>query len=65
MRLISPQILIPLSRDCKPRLDFLIMYKNGLVKKIRLISKLMTSQLGKQLQYTYCPISQEVKAIRQ
>ena len=29
-------------------LDFLVMYKNGLIKKIRLTSKFMTSQPGKQ-----------------
>ena len=28
-------------------------------------SKFMTSQTGKQVKYTYCPISQEVKVIRQ
>ena len=28
--------------------DFLVMYKNGLIRKIRLISKYMTSQQGKQ-----------------
>ena len=27
-------------------LDFLVMYKNGLISKVRLISKLMTSQSG-------------------
>ena len=29
-------------------LDFLIIYKNGLIRKIRLVLKLMTSQLGRQ-----------------
>ena len=29
-------------------LDFLVMYKNGLIRKIRLISKFMTLQSGKQ-----------------
>ena len=44
----------------------LMLYKNSLIRKIRLISKFMTSQPGKQqLQYTHCPISQKVKAIRQ
>ena len=35
-----------------------------LIRKISLISKIMTSQpwKKKQLEYTYCPISQEVKA---
>ena len=41
------------------------MYKNGLIRKTRLILKFMTSQLvNKQLQYTYYPISQEVKTTR-
>ena len=31
----------------------------------KLIPKFMTSQNGKQIQYMYCPISQEVKPIRQ
>ena len=35
-----------------------------MAKLKRLISKFMTSQPGKQtIQYTYCPISQEVKTI--
>ena len=34
--------------------------KNGLIRKIRLISKFMTSQPG--LQYTYCLISYEGKS---
>ena len=29
-------------------LDILVMYKKGLIRKIRLISKFMTSQLGKK-----------------
>ena len=29
-------------------LDFLVFYQNGLIRKIRLISKFMTSQPGKQ-----------------
>ena len=29
-------------------LDFLVMYKMGLIKKIRLISKFITSHLGEQ-----------------
>ena len=38
---------------------FLVMSKNGLIRKIRLISEFMTLQLvNKQLQYTYWPISQ-------
>ena len=40
------------------------MWKNDLIRKIKLISKFMMSEPGKkQLQYTYCPISQEVKGI--
>ena len=42
------------------------MYKkNALIRKIRLISKFRRHNLlSKQLQYTYCPISQEVKTIQ-
>ena len=44
-------------------MTFCLCRKNGLIRKIRLISKFMTSQLvKKQLQYTYCAISREVKA---
>ena len=46
--------------------DFLVMYKNGLIGKMRLILKFMMHNLvNKQLQYLYCPISQELKATRQ
>ena len=42
------------------------MYKNGLIRDIRLILKFMTLQPGYQaIAITYCLISQEVKAIRQ
>ena len=45
---------------------FWVMQENGLMRKLRLISKFMTSQTGKQIIiYTYSPISREVKAIRQ
>ena len=49
---------------------FLLLFwpcrKNGSIKKVRLISKLMTCNLvNKEVQYTYCPISHEVKATRQ
>ena len=45
-------------------LGLLVMQKNGLSGKIKLISRFVTSQPAKQkLQYTYSPISQEVKAI--
>ena len=48
-------------------LYFLFTQKNGLIKKIRLVSKFMTPQPGKQkLQYTwYYLISQEIKAFGQ
>ena len=42
---------------------FMFIPINGLIRKQWLISKLMTHVLNnKELQYTYCPISQEVKA---
>ena len=38
---------------------------NRLIRRVRLISKFMTSQLGnEELQYRHCSISQEVKAIK-
>ena len=41
------------------------MSKNGLTRKTALISK-VTPQSGKQtIAITYCPISDEVKAIKQ
>ena len=40
------------------------MPRNNLIKKLWLLSKLLTSKWGnKQLQHTYYPKSQEVKAI--
>ena len=46
--------------------DHFVVQKNDLIRKIKLISKLMASQPGKQtMQYRYCSISQEVKGIRQ
>ena len=40
--------------------------KNDLIRKIWLIFKFIMLHPGnKQLEYTYCPISQEEKAIRQ
>ena len=43
-----------------------MMSKNGLTRKLRLISKPTTSETGKKfLQYTNCPIRREVKKIRQ
>ena len=41
---ISPQKLFLFSRYLCFCLDFLLMYQNGLIKKMRLISNLMTSQ---------------------
>ena len=48
MLLTSPQRLFPFSRYLSFCLDFLVMYQNSLIKKIRLISNFMTSQLGQQ-----------------
>ena len=45
MLFISPKKLSPFSNFC---LDVLVMYKNGLIRKITLFSKFMTSQPGKQ-----------------
>ena len=45
-------------------LPFLVRQENGLLGKLRLISKFMTSQTRKQLLYTYYLISQEVKVTR-
>ena len=40
--------------------------KNGLIIKIKLNSKFLMSQIkNKQIQYTYCSISHELKSIRQ
>ena len=61
-----PWKLFLFSRYLSFRLDFLIMYQKNLIRKIRLILKFMTPQPGwKNLQYTYWPISQEVKTTRQ
>ena len=43
---ISPQKLFPFSRYLSFCLDFWVMYQNGLIKKIRLISNFMTSHPG-------------------
>ena len=51
---ILSQKLISFSRYLSCCLDILLMYRNGCIKKIRLISNFMTSQPGQQ---TYCPIS--------
>ena len=69
MLFISREKLFSFSRyffKSKYIFDFLVMFKNGLIRKIRLISKFMTSQSGKQaIAIRICAISQEVKAIRQ
>ena len=46
MLFISPQKLFSFSRYLSFSLDFLVMYWNGLIKKIRLISNFMASQPG-------------------
>ena len=65
MLFISPLKLFSLSKHLSFCLDFLDMYKNGLIIKIRLIPKFTTSQTGSKTFAIYYPISQEVKAIRQ
>ena len=43
-------------------LDFLVMQEDGLIRKDKVNFKIQRHNPGKkQLQYTYCPISQEVK----
>ena len=46
--LFSPQKLFSFSRYVSFYLDFLVMYRNGLIKKIRLTSNFLTSQPGYQ-----------------
>ena len=48
MLFISPQKLFSFSRYLSFCLDFSVMYRNGLIKKIRVISNFMTSQPGQQ-----------------
>ena len=48
MVFISPQKLFSFSRYSIFCLDFLVMYQNGLIKEIRLISNFVTSQSGQQ-----------------
>ena len=48
MLFISPKKLFSFSRYLSFCLDFLVMYQNGLIKKIRLISNFVTSQPGLQ-----------------
>ena len=47
MLFISPK-LFSFSRYLNFYLVFLVMYKNGLIRKMKLLSKFMTSQHGKQ-----------------
>ena len=51
MLFISPLKLFLFTRYLNFCLDFLVMQKNGLIGKIWFISKFMTSQPEKQLQY--------------
>ena len=44
MLFISPQNLVSFSRYLSFCLDFLVMYKNSLIRKMRLISKFISSQ---------------------
>ena len=46
MFFISSQKLFPFSRYLTFCLEFLVMYQNSLIKKIRLISNFMVSQTG-------------------
>ena len=48
MLFISPQKLFPFSRYLSFSLDFWDMYQNGFIKKITLISNVMTSQRCQQ-----------------
>ena len=48
MLFILPQKLFLFSRYLSFRLDFLVFWQNGLIRKIRLTSKFMTSQPDKQ-----------------
>ena len=48
-------------------MNILIIYENDLIRKLRLILKVITSQTGKQIitLHMLANISQEAKAIRQ
>ena len=48
MVFISPQKLFSFSRCLNFCLDFLVMQKNALIRKVRLILKFMKSQSGKK-----------------
>ena len=52
---ISPQKLLSFSRYLSFCLDFLVMYRNGLIKKIRLILNLMTLQPRSQTILIHIP----------
>ena len=49
MLFILPKKLFSFSKYLNFFLDFSVMYKNGLIRKIRLISKFMTSQHDKEI----------------
>ena len=49
MLFISPERFISFSRHLNRGLDFLLMYKNGLIRKMELILKFLKSQPGKQM----------------
>ena len=54
MLFISPQKLFSFSRYLSFCLDFLVMYRNGLIKKIKLISNFMTPKFCQQtIVYTH------------
>ena len=69
MLFISPQKFFSFSRYLRFCLDILVMYRNDLMNKIRLISNFMASHPGQKTILihfnTYWPISREVKGIRQ
>ena len=62
MLFILPSNLFSFSRYLNFCVDILVIKKNALIRKISLWCH---NPGHKQLEYTYCPVSQEVKAIRQ
>ena len=62
MLFISPYKLFSFSGYLIFCLDFVVMCKNGLTRKIRLLSEFVKSQpFYKELQYTYWSISHDVR----
>ena len=49
MLFVSSQKLFPLLRYLHFCFDFLVMQKSGLITKLKLITKFMTSQTGQQI----------------